>query len=173
MEVLALVLVWPLLLLAMGFVFVSAFDVAGVALMIPIIVLIVIFLFGLTGKLGEAKKEKSDTVGDLDHTRRGVVALAIALLLPIFVKYLLAMTENNLATIIMGLILGFGVLVWGMFLKNNKVLTYANVFGGAFIIIYLYIQLWSLGQLAQIIASAFGLVAAVAISVVKFREKLS
>ena len=74
---------------------------------------------------------------------------------------------------ILGLIVGFGVLVWGMFLKNNRVLTYANILGGIFVIVYLYFQLWSLGQLAQVIASAFGLVVAVAISIVKFREKLS
>jgi hypothetical protein len=101
------------------------------------------------------------------------VGFSIALLLPIFIKYLLELTQNNLGSIIIGLILGFGVLVWGMFLKGNKVLTYANVLGGIFIIVYLYFQLWSLGQLAQIIASAFGLVAAVLISVIKFREKLS
>jgi hypothetical protein len=173
MEILALVLIWPLLLLTIGVVFVSASDAAGVAVVFPMIILLVIFLFGLTGKLGEAKKAETGGVEDFDHTRRAVVSFSIALLLPIFVKYLLAMTQDNLATIILGLVLGFGVLVWGMFQKGNKALTYANVLGGIFVIVYLYFQLWSLGQLAQIIASAFGLVAAIVISLVKFREKLS
>ena len=53
------------------------------------------------------------------------------------------------------------------------VLAYANIVGGALTIIYLYFQLWSLGQLAQVVATAFGLVVAIVISIVKFKDKLS
>ncbi len=173
MEILALVLIWPLLFLTIGVVFVSAYDVAGLGLVLPTLVLLVFFLFGLIGKLGEARNSGARGGVDLDHTRRGVIAFSIALLLFIFIKYLLDLTQNNLGAIILGLVLGFGVLVWGMFLKGNKVLTYANVMGGVFIIVYLYFQIWNLGQLAQIVASAFGLVVAIVISVIKFREKLS
>ena len=173
MELLALVFVWPLLILTLGIVFISASDVAGMGLIVPVVVVFLIFLFGLTGRLGEEKYSAGDTVKEADHTRRGSIAFSIALLLPIFIKYLLATTDNSLLAMILGLIVGFGVLVWGMFLKNNRVLTYANILGGIFVIVYLYFQLWSLGQLAQVIASAFGLVVAVAISIVKFREKLS
>ncbi len=174
MESLALGLLWPLLLLTIGVVFISASDIAGLGLLLPIIILLIIFVFGLSGKLGEAKQGGSNNVESADHTRRSIIAFSIALLLPIFVKYLLAMTQNNLATIIMGLILGFGVLAWGIFLKNNRVLTHANVLGGIFVIIYLYFQIWSLGQqLTQVIASAVGLIAAITIPLIKFKEKLS
>jgi len=172
MELLALVFVWPLLLLVLGIVFISTSDVAGLTLVVPAVVVFLIFIFGLTGRLGEADASAGNAAEDLDHTRRSTVSFSIALLLPIFVKYLLATTQNSLAGMILGLVVGFGVLVWGMFLKNNKVLSYANVLGGIFVIVYLYFQLGTLGQLAQVIAAAFGLIVAVAISIIKFREKL-
>ena len=173
MELLALVFVWPLLILVLGVVFISTSDAAGMGLVVPAIIVFCVFLFGLAGRLGEDKKTEVDTIGDVDHARRGSVAFSIALLLPIFVKYLLATTNNNLGAMILGLVVGFGVLVWGMFLKGNRVLTYANILGGIFVIVYLYFQLWTLGQLAQVIAAAFGLIVAVVIAVVKFREKLA
>jgi hypothetical protein len=105
--------------------------------------------------------------------RRGAVAFSIALLLPIFVRFLLAVSgDNNLPVMIIGLIFGFGAIIWGMFIKGNKTLAYANTVGGGLAIIYLYVQLWTLGSLAQVVATAFGLVVAIVVSVVKFREKL-
>lgn len=173
MELLALVLVWPLIILVLGVVFVSTSDVAGFSLVVPALVIFCIFLFGLVGRLGEEKKTEVEGIGDVDHARRGSISFSIALLLPIFVKYLLATTNNNLGAMILGLIVGFGVLVWGMFIRNNRVLSYANILGGIFVIVYLYFQLWSLGQFAQVVAAAFGLIVAVVIAVVKFREKLA
>ena len=171
MDLLALVLVWPLLVLTLGIVFVSASDVASSTLF-PIFIVLFVFAFGASKNLGGAPKTTTNGLEQLDWFRRAAVAFSIALLLPVFVKYLLNLTQNSLATIILGLMLGFGVLLWGMFLKGNKVLTYANISGGFLIITYLYFQLWSLGQLAQIIAAAFGLVIATTISIIKFREKL-
>ena len=89
MELLALVFVWPLLILTLGIVFISASDVAGMGLIVPVVVVFLIFLFGLTGRLGEEKYSAGDTVKEADHTRRGSIAFSIALLLPIFIKYLL------------------------------------------------------------------------------------
>jgi hypothetical protein len=172
MELLALVIVWPLLLLITGLVFISASNVSSVLIMFPLVVVLLVFLFRLNQQLGGTAEVKTE-LEDLDHARRGVIAFSIALLLPIFIKYMLAVSGNTLPIIILGLIFGFGSLVWGMFIKGNKVLSYANITGGGLVIIYLYFQLWSLGQLAQIVAAAFGLVFAIVVSVVKFREKLA
>ncbi len=176
MDLLALVLVWPLMVLMLGIVFISTSDVASGALSLPIFIILLVFVFvfvlGVSKNLGGAPKKITNELEGLEQSRRGAVAFSIALLLPVFVKYLLNLTQNSLPTIILGLTLGFGVLLWGMFLKGNKVLTYANISGGFLIIAYLYFQLWSLGQLAQIIAAAFGLAIATTISIIKFREKL-
>ncbi len=74
---------------------------------------------------------------------------------------------------IVALIFSFGVFLWGLFVKGNRVLTYANVMGGAFAIVYLYFELWNLGQLAQVVAAASGLIIAVTVAIIKFRDKLT
>ncbi len=173
MEFLGLVLIWPLLILVVGLVLISSSSVAGGAIAVPVIIVFLIFAFGLKDKLGTEDSASTDPNEQLDQTRRAVVAFSIALFLPIFVKYLLSVSGSDLPAMILGLIFGFGTLIWGMFIKNNGVLMYANIVGGAFVVIYLYSQLWSLGQLAQVVATAFGLVVAVAVSIIKFREKLT
>jgi hypothetical protein len=60
--------------------------------------------------------------------------------------------------------------LWGLFIKNHKVLRYANVVGGGFIVLYVYAQLWQLGELHRIIAAAIGLTAAVVVSIIKLKE---
>jgi hypothetical protein len=175
MEILGLVLLWPLLVLVVGLAFISASSVSNAIIVLPVFVVFLIFVFGLQGKLGTGEVPHgavTTQTEDLDKARRGVVAFSIALFLPIFVKYLLSVSGGDLTAMILALVFGFAILIWGMFVKDNRVLTYANIIGGAFVIIYLYFQLWSLGQLAQVIATAFGLVVAVAISIIKFREKL-
>ena len=171
MELLGFALVWPLIVLIIGFVFISSADVAGWLILL-------VFLFFLAMIVGVrtaiAPSEAGMTEAEqLDQVRRASVAFSVALLLPIFVKYMLDASGTTLPAMILALAIGFGVLVWGIFTKGNRVLSYANCIGGAFTIIYLYFQLWTLGQLAQIVATAFGLVVAIAISVIKFRDKLS
>ncbi len=170
MELLAVALLWPFLLLLIGFVFLSGNGISGF-LLLPILVVFVVFVFGINSRFG-GETDKQDEKQQLDRIRRGAIAFSMALLLPMFVEYLLKVSGNNLPTMILALIFGFGAVIWGMFIKHNKVLTYANIVGGAFTIIYLYFELWSLGQLAQIVATAFGLVVAIVISVVKFKDKL-
>lgn len=171
MELLALALLWPFLMLLVGFVFLSGWSISGL-LIVPIVVAFFVFAFGMNVKLGGGS-DLGDEKQQLDRVRRGLIAFSIALLLPMFIEYLIKVSGNNLPTMILALVFGFGAVIWGMFIKHNKVLAYANITGGAFAIIYLYFQLWSLGQLAQIVATAFGLVVAIVISVVKFHDKLS
>ncbi len=172
MELLALAFLWPLLFLAVGVVFISASDISGV-LLFPIVILFLIFIFGLKERLQGASQGGSSGMEDVDRVRRGIVAFSIALFLPIFARYLLTTSGNSLPAMIIALMFGFGILLWGVFTKGNKVLTYANIIGGSFVIVYLYSQLWSLGEFPRIVAAAFGLVVAVVVSVIKFREKLT
>lgn len=171
MELLGLALVWPLILLVIGFVFVTSADVAG-WLILLVFLFFVAMIIGVRTAIAPSEAGMSEAE-QLDQVRRASIAFAIALLLPIFVKYLLEASGRTLPAMILALAIGFGVLVWGIFTKGNRVLAYANCIGGAFTIIYLYLQLWTLGQLAQIVATAFGLVVAIIISVAKFRDKLS
>lgn len=174
MEILGLVLLWPLLILVIGLAFISVSSVWTGLMVFPVFVVLLIFLVGLKGSFGETTIKGTATPGaDLDRTRRSIIAFSIALFLPIFVKYLLSVSGGDLPAMILGLVFGFAILIWGMFVKDNRVLNYANIVGGAFVIIYLYFQLWSLGQLAQVVATAFGLVVAVVISIIKFRDKLA
>ncbi len=174
MEILGLVLLWPLLILVVGLVFISATSVWTGFMVLPVFVALVFFMLGLQDRLGAAAVPSgASTEEDLDKSRRGVVAFSLALFLPVFVKYLLIVSGNDLPAMILALVFGFAILIWGMFVKGNRVLSYANIVGGAFVIIYLYFQIWTLGQLAQVVATAFGLVAAVAISLIKFRDKLA
>ena len=170
MDFFAIIIAWPLFILVIGLVFISAADISSMFIL-PMVLVFLFILLGLKGRLGGAAAQTQ--VEDLDKVRRGAATFSIALLLPIFVKYLLAASDKSLAAMILALIFGFGVVIWGMFIKNNKVLVYANSIGGALVIIYLYFELWSLGQLAQVIAAAFGLVVAVVVSIIKFREKLT
>lgn len=173
MEILALVLLWPLITLMLGLVFVSSWDVASSFLFLIIIFFLVI-IFGLKNKwTGTEKGIKLTEQESLEGVRRGATAFSIALLLPIFMQYLLRVSDESLLMIVAGLVISFGILTWGMFIKNNKVLTYANIIGGALSLVYLYVQLWSLGDLPRIIATAIGLLIAITISIVRFREKLT
>ncbi len=171
MELLGLALMWPLIVLVVGFVFISSADAAGV-MTVLVFFFLIIMVFGVRTVTKPEKGALSEGQ-QLDQVRRSTIAFSIAFLLPIFVKYMLDASGDTLAAMILALAMGFGALVWGIFIKNNKVMAYANSIGGAFTVIYLYFQLWTLGQLAQIVATAFGLVIAIVISVVKFRDKLS
>jgi hypothetical protein len=170
MEVLFLVMLWPLLVLTLGIVFISVNDLSGMFLLPAALVFLVVAFgmrdrFGLTGGVKSEKEE-------LDEVRGGSIAFSIGLLIPIFIKYFLEAFKTSLLSFVICILLGFGVLVWGMFVKNYKIIKYANVIGGIISIVYLYSKLWSMGQLAQIIGSAAGLIIAVLVSVLKFKEKL-
>ncbi len=192
MELLGLALLWPLLLLLIGFVLISSTNAAAWMLIFAVIGFFAVVI-GLVSRPQIPPGAALSEAEQLDRIRRGAVAFSIALLLPIFVKFMLdaaspasssplygygyqaALGTNaqQLPTMILALAIGFGAIVWGMFAKGNRTITYANTVGGTLTIIYLYFQLWSLGQLAQVVATAFGLVVAIIISVVKFRDKLS
>ncbi len=67
MELLGVVLLWPLLLLVIGVVFISAADVVNGFLAFPLVIFLFIVLFGLGKHLGGVSEGTSGS--DLDRTR--------------------------------------------------------------------------------------------------------
>ncbi len=170
MEVLAFVLAWPLLILVFGVVLIALSDIGFLPFLIwPIAIILLIV------GLNNAKKSMG-AGGDtekLENLRRWIVVLSISAFLPLLMRYLLLASMESLVILIAGLVAGFALIIWGMFVKNHQVLTRANVIGGGITIVYLYFQLWQLGEIARIIGAASGLVIAVLISVIKLRDRLS
>jgi hypothetical protein len=172
MEILAFIFIWPFLILAVGLALIALVDIALLSslwVVVPAIVLIWLMLRSRTSPMDKALTP----IQQLELLRANSMIFSIGLLLPIFVRYLMVAAEFSLFSIILTLALGFGAAVWGMFIHNNRVLKYSNLLGGALTIAYAYSQLWSLGDLARIIAAAFGLLAAVAVSIIKLKDKLS
>jgi hypothetical protein len=172
MEALALVIAWPLLVFFIGFLVIavlgaSTFDALNV-FALPLIIVIALFLFARS-------RNKAPGTSSLMQSRQMqsfVVSLSIGLLVPLFIYELLKSADRNLFAMIIALIVGFGFMVWGMFIKDNAALRRANLIGGALTVVYAYTQIWSLGDAARVVAAAIGLVVAVTIGVIKFKDKL-
>jgi hypothetical protein len=175
MELLAFVFVWPFLILVLGLVFISLFDVIGGGafsglLFWPVVIIGGIILLNLRGK---ASKQALSMSQQLEQLRRGVVALSITLLIPVLVRYIILASTESFGGIMIGLVLGFLVLGLGMLISGHKVLSQASVAGGALTLVYTYGQLWQLGAGARIVAAGFGLIVAVGIAIIKLRDRLS
>jgi hypothetical protein len=169
MELLALILAWPLLILIFGLVLITFADIGFLGMLVwPL----AIFLLVIAFKGRDATKPHRE-LEQLENVRRWIVVLSIAALLPILMRYLLLASGKDFPVIILGMLAGFGFLIWGLFIKGNQVIQRANVIGGSIMIVYIYFQIWDLGEGARIVAAAVGLVIAVAISIIKLREKLT
>lgn len=178
MEILALVFIWPIIIFALGLTFIAfgdllsgaheGFFVIGMLFswILPLLLIVGLYQIFKKPKPGEQKENP------LNKLRKFCIGLSLALLFPLVSKYLIEAMDNSLASIIISLILGFVLVVVGMFMKKNHVLIYSNIVGGALILIYTYGQLWELGQGARVIAAAFGLIVAVAVSIIKLKDKL-
>lgn len=170
MEPLTLVLAWPLLFLVFGVVLIALGEIGFMSFMVwPIIIVLLFIVFGRARKSSGAPND----IDKLEDTRRWLVVLSIAAFLPLLMRYLLLFSQKSLTVIIAGLLAGFGLTIWAMFIKNNQVVTRANLIGGGITIVYIYFQLWNLGQGARIIAAAVGLIVAVTISIIKLRDRLT
>ncbi|MBI4049488.1 MAG: hypothetical protein HY395_01575 [Candidatus Doudnabacteria bacterium] len=171
MELLVLLLVWPFLILAFGLVFIAFEDLSlGSGWLLFFISAIVVLIF-LVRERNKAKDQSY--IQQLKNLREILVIFSISVLLPIFIRYFFDASENSLPVIIAGLVIGFGFIIWGMFIKSHKVLMYSNIVGGTLSVLYVYSQLWDLGSGARVIAAAFGLVVAVVISSIKLKDKLT
>jgi hypothetical protein len=171
MEFLAILIIWPFLILAFGLVFITFEDVAFGGFWLIFFGLIIIAAL-MTRERNKLKGQVT-SYQELQTLRELVLIMSISLLIPIFLRYLFETFEHTLAVTILGLIIGFGLAIWGMFIKSNRVLMYSNIIGGALSIAYVYVQLWELGELARIIAAAFGLIVAITISIIKLKDKLA
>ena len=171
MEVLALLFVWPFLILTLGLVFISL-NLVSVPFFWVIAAFFLLILFSLRDKVALTDTRPKTDLEQLETARRVIIVFSLASLLPIFTRYFIAAWRDELPGIILAMAVGFAALLWGMFAKNNRVLTYGNVIGGIITLIYTYFRIWELGELARVIAAAFGLAVAVAISIIKLKERL-
>ncbi len=172
MELIFLIFIWPFLILAMGLTFVTFADVSQLSsgvLLIPFLFLVMGVLFAVRQTTRSALQSNSDQLALL---RSALIAFSIAALLPVFIRYFLDSANHSLPSILVSLIIGFAIVIWGMLMKGRPTLSISNVLGGAVILFYVYFQLWSLGDVPRIIATAFGLLVAVVISVIKLKDKL-
>lgn len=183
MELLIILVAWPFLLLACGIVFIGFSDTlfGGIgsssddyAFMMVLFMLGVILAAAIMyGEQSKAKKESPESAkAKLLKMKGDVYMFSIALLFPMFIRYVVDAFGKNVYAAIMGIIVSFVSIFVGMGIKNNRVLSYASIAGGTLAMIYLYSILWDLGEGARIIAAAFGLVVAVAVAVIKFKDKL-
>ncbi len=177
MEMLLFVLAWPLLIFFIGFLviaFYGAFITAGAALTsqvlgLPIVIIILLYVVARS----QQKTAKQTPIMQSQIAQSFVVSLSVGLLVPLFVHELLRASGKNLASMIVALLFGFGLMAWGMFMKDNSTLRRANLIGSVLTIIYCYTQLWQLPvPSAKVIASAIGLVAAITIGIIRFKDKL-
>jgi hypothetical protein len=171
MELVALMFLWPFLILAFALIFVAFSDLALGGFGWIFVALVIVLFFLMREK--NRQKTPMSNMQQLETLRQIIITMSISLLIPIFVRYMFDAFDRSLAVILTGLVIGFGLAIWGMFIKSNKVLMYSNVIGGALSIVYVYFQLWELGGGPRVIAAAFGLIVAVVISVIKLKDKLT
>jgi hypothetical protein len=176
MEILMFVLIWPFLILVAGLVFISAGDIlffdsgdfSGMA--IARLILAALFLWLI---FGHRKKDNPGTIYEqLEELKRIIITASIAFLFPILMQYVVSGFNSSIGVMIVGLLAAFGAITVGMFIKNNYIIATSSIFGGALALVYLYSQLWQLGDGARIVAAAFGLVMAVGLSIAKLKDRL-
>lgn len=174
MEILALLLIWPFLILALGLVFVAGTGsgagifpaFSGFFWTVLIIILLILYFRNRKHFIQQSAGQQ------LEFVRKLLVTFSIALLIPIFLRYLTGSLNHSLLVILIGLLAAFGLILWTLTARVSWVLLYANIGGAVLALLYLYQELWQLGDLARILAAAFGLIIAVVIAVVKLKDKL-
>ncbi|MFH1112170.1 MAG: hypothetical protein V1712_03865 [Patescibacteria group bacterium] len=175
MNILAMIFIWPFIILTAGLVFVTLSDIfyGGIwqFLWWPF-AFIIVGIFLTSKKKSKGKSKEESNYQQLYLLRRSLVIFSIALLFPVFIRYMVDAFQETLWIIIFGLLLSFGFLVWGLFVKRHSAIMLSNITGGAIALFYLYMQIWNLGEGPRIIAAGLGLLLAVTISVIKLREKL-
>ncbi|MDP3986172.1 MAG: hypothetical protein Q8P77_01950 [Candidatus Veblenbacteria bacterium] len=181
MGIFTIIFLWPFMVLAAGLVFVvfgDLFDSGGffpfrLFFSFPALVVFVVALLMIRSRAAKLAQESGQEVSvyQMYMIRRAMLIFSIAILFPTFIRYLVDSMDKNLAVIILALLLAFSFIVWGIFAKSHTTIMYGNIIGGAIALFYLYIQLWDLGEGPRIIAAAFGLAVAVAVSIIKLRER--
>ncbi|MDP3741103.1 MAG: hypothetical protein Q8R08_02130 [bacterium] len=181
MEFFSIIFVWPFIIFALGIALISFSDVFTGGFVNPFFflsnawwIILGLFIYFLYARKKRAKEHRELTSEEqLLTLRKGIMILSIALLLPVFFRYLHETLGGNLFAVVLGLIIGFAFMVWGIMMKGNTTLMYSSLFGGGFILIYVYSKLWDLGDTARVLAAGLGLVFAVAIAIYKFKDKLA
>ena len=134
--------------------------------------IIIILAFFVIGALRRKKGKPQSEQEQLVKLRQAVLIGSIALLIPIFVRYLLDAFNHSLVATAVCVVLAFALIGWGILARKGTIIMYSNILGGALALFYLYTQLWSLGDFARIVVAALGLIVAVGISIFKLKDKL-
>jgi hypothetical protein len=178
MELLLILLAWPLIIFAVGLLFITFGDFSGGFFLwggrgpLSIFWWVVLVVAAMWFFRSRSQRKPVEGTARVEQLQRGLTIASLSLLLPVFVRYLILSTENALPVVLFGLAFGFGLVIWGMFIKQYRTIMYANIAGGALTLIYVYSQLWSLGEGARIVAAGTGLVIAVVVSILKFKNQL-
>lgn len=174
MDILSIIF-WPFIIFAFFVVFASLpnSDVDLTPLIsFALFIYLVYFLLRNKKKDGAVSVEEHNT-SQAETLRRNLIIFAIALLLPLFVRFFyetLSKYSPELFAITIAIVASYTLGIWGIFVKRNKVLMYGNIIGAGIALLYCYIQIWSLGDIARVAASAVGLGVAIVVSIVKFKE---
>jgi len=164
--------IWPFLLLAFGLVFIALGDLGLFSFLFWPLAIIAFLM--LVFRSSKTNHESGDRLTWLLNLRSNVTIVSIGLLTPIFVRYLIESLQSTpLIGMILGLFIGFGLAISGLFTTNNRTIVYSNILGGLITLGYVYVNLWTLGDLARVITASFGLLVAVVVSIVKLKDKLS
>jgi len=113
MELLGLIIVFPILLLVLGLVFISLTNLSFFWFL-PALLLFVVLIGSMRGSAN-----KGGDLEGIDHFRKSIVVFSISLFLPILMKYVLDIFGSVLPVIIFGLLFGFGLVIWGIFIKKS------------------------------------------------------
>lgn len=177
MDIFAIIFLWPFMVLAAGLVFVVFGDIFDLEYLISfpglILLLVVLLIIRSRAKRIAMETGENSSIYQMYLARRAMLIFSISILFPTFIRYLVDSMDKNLAIIILALFISFGFIIWGVFSKSRTTIMYSNIIGGAIALFYLYIQLWDLSEGARVIAAAFGLIVAVAVSIIKLREKIT
>lgn len=178
MDLLVFILLWPLVIFAVGLTLIALTDATSFFLIggglwtfflwfVPIA-----FVFLLRG---HAVEEKPKTIVEhFEGARRFFVGVSLTLLLPVFAKYVIeSFGATELPGFIIALLIGFAAVVAGIWIKKNAVVEYSSVIGGGFVMLFVFARLWSLSEISRVIAAALGLALVIAIAGIKFRERLA
>ena len=178
MELVALVIIWPFLIFAIGMILIAFTVSPHVYLGFGFMSMIFWILLGLIVFLGLASHSRKNlarlnTIQQLALFRSWVITFSLELILPVLIKYIVDALDHSLFSIALGVVIGFAIILWGMFTKVNNTVMYGNIFGGALILLYVYFQLGGLGEFARIVVAAMSLAFAIFIAIIKFKDKLT
>ena len=173
MDAVAFILLWPFIIFTVGLALIALsefpqFDDAASLFLIVVFLLVWLLL------RGEKRATPASPADQLEGVRRLLVGGSLALLLPVFVRYLIeSFPMNPLPAVIVGLFIGFFGVAFGMTVKDNTLVAKSSFLGGTLTILYVFTKISLLDEIGRVSVAALGLLLAIVVAVIKFRERLT